>query len=59
VEKSQQGLAVAEAREQFENPKERKRPPLEAVTRRLVKTATQEIYCHVEKVCLLDRTAVK
>jgi hypothetical protein len=33
---------VAEARGQFGNPEERERPPLDAVTRRLVKTQQAE-----------------
>jgi hypothetical protein len=37
---------VAEARGQFGNPEEGERPPLEAVTRRLVKTQqTEKTYC--------------
>jgi hypothetical protein len=36
------GKPVAEAREQFGNPEEGKRLPLEAVTRKLVKTQQTE-----------------
>jgi hypothetical protein len=41
---------VAEARGQFENPEERKRPPLEVATRILVNTQqTEKTYaCHSE-----------
>jgi hypothetical protein len=33
---------VAESRGQFRNPREGERPPLEAATRRLVKTVTED-----------------
>jgi hypothetical protein len=35
-------LLLSEARGQFGNPEEGERPPLEAVTRKLVKTANRE-----------------
>jgi hypothetical protein len=40
---SQSRVSIAEAQEQFVNPEEGKRPPLEAVTGRLVKSATETI----------------
>jgi hypothetical protein len=48
---SQSGVAVAKTRGQFGNLVEGKRPPLETVTRRLMKAVTEDINVCVTLIC--------
>jgi hypothetical protein len=48
---SQSTTAVAKARREFANPEERKRPPLEAVTKRLMKSVTKDTSVSAIVIC--------
>jgi hypothetical protein len=49
VSQSRVAVAVDEAQGQLGNAEEKERPPLEAVTRRLVKTMTEKAVCVRER----------